>query len=263
MFCWSGRGCAAGSFAPAAIPVYGESNVGFSLTFGNLLQQTLPAGHGVVLVNTGVGGTGFVEGNWLPPNGRLAVQSVAAMKALAAALPGALGGSFALAAMLWHQGEDDAGDNRLNYHASYCTYLVDDLSALIDFLRAEFPGGAPSTPFVDGGLLPFWQDHVVNGTGGVPAAISALNTSRACTGTADARVFPDFNPDGSPAGDPLYRSGVSNDVIHFTATQQHFFGFEFWRAFLRATALTAPVPSDATKACPSSAVQPPVAKCGL
>ena len=34
MFCYDGqRGCATGSFSPASIPVYGESNVGFSLTY--------------------------------------------------------------------------------------------------------------------------------------------------------------------------------------------------------------------------------------
>ena len=41
MFCWSGRGCTQNSFAPAAVPLYGESNVGFSQTFANLLLPTL------------------------------------------------------------------------------------------------------------------------------------------------------------------------------------------------------------------------------
>jgi hypothetical protein len=43
------------------VPLPGESNVAFSQTFANLLLQTLPDDHGVVLVNTGVGGTGFHE----------------------------------------------------------------------------------------------------------------------------------------------------------------------------------------------------------
>ena len=96
----------------------------------------------------------------------------------------------------------------------------------------------------------------------VPAAISALNTSRACTGTADSRVFADYEPDGkTPNGDPNLRSGVSNDVIHFTATQNVFLGFEYWRAYLRASALTSVVPSDLTKEC-GAPVQPNVAQCG-
>ena len=262
-FCWKpSHNCVVGSFSPASVPLVNEANVGFSQTFANLLLQTLPAGHGVVLVNTGVGGTGFHDGNWVPPNGKLVVQSVAAMAAMAAALPARLGGNFTLDALLWHQGEEDAGDNGDKYHADYCTYLVADVSALVTYLRAAFPGGSNSTPFVNGGLLPYWQDAVAGGTGGVPAAIAALNTSRACTATADSRVFADTKPDGSPNGDPNARSGVSNDVIHFDATQNVFLGFEYWRAFLRATALTAPVPSAQTAGCPGADVQSPVAACG-
>ena len=263
MFCWKAtHGCTPGSFAPAAIPIYNEYNVGFSLTFANLLLATLPASHGVVLVNTGVGGTGFHDGSWTPKTGHLAVQSVNVTKALAAALPSVLGGSYNLHSMLWHQGEADAGDNRDSYHADYCTYLVNDLAELIDYFRASFPGANPATPFIDGGLLPYWVDNVVGGTGSVPSAIAALNTSRVCTATADSRVFPDFNPDGTPAGDPNLRSGASNDVIHFTATQNVFLGFQYWSAYLRALAVTSAVPSQQTQACPGPSVQANVTKCG-
>jgi hypothetical protein len=262
MFCWKAeQGCTPGTFAPAKYPVYNEANVGFSLTFANLLLQALPANDGVVLINTGVGGTGFQDGQWVVPNGPLAVQSVSAVTALHAALPTALGGNYSFHSMLWHQGEEDAGDNRVAYHADYCTYLVNDLSALIDFLRAGFPGAGPSTPFVSGGLLPYWID-AVNGTEGVTSALYALNTSRACTATADSRIFPDFLPDGTPYGDPKYRSGASGDVIHFTATQATFLGFEYWRAYGRALGLTGVVPSSQTGSCPGSNVQPSVTACG-
>jgi hypothetical protein len=104
MFCYDGqRGCATGSFSPAAIPVFGESNVGFSLTYANLVLQTLPADHGIVLVNTGVGGTGFHDGRWVAPTGALAVRSVTVMKALYAAFPANLSGTYAFHSMLWHQ----------------------------------------------------------------------------------------------------------------------------------------------------------------
>lgn len=104
-FCWSGKRCAKGTFAPAAVPLFGESNVGFSQTYANLLLQTLPPGTGVILLNTGVGGTGFREGNWVAPSGPLAVQSVAAVKALWDAFPTALGGSnLTLHSMLWVRG---------------------------------------------------------------------------------------------------------------------------------------------------------------
>ena len=262
MFCWSaGHSCAGSAFGPAQVPLHNEKNVGFSLTYANLLLQTLPAGHGVVLVNTGVGGTGFHDGNWVVPDGPLAVRSVQVMTELQAALP-ALGGNATLHSMLWHQGEEDAGDNRDAFHADYCTYLMTDISALCDFFRQSFPGASPTTPFIDGGLLPYWVDQVPGGTGGVPSAIYALNTSRACTATADSRVFPDFHPDGTPAGDPNARSGASGMLIHFDATQAFFLGFEYWRAFVRATALTEVVTSAQTAACPGAVIQPTVKQCG-
>ena len=262
-FCWGGQhGCATGTFAPSAVPLPGESNVGFAQTYANLLLQTLPDNHGVVLVNTGVGGTGFHGLQWSVPDGPLAVQSVKVVQALAAAFPAGLGGNLSFHSMLWHQAEQDAGDNGDQFHADYCTYLVDDLSALIDFLRAGFPGASPTTPFIDGGLLPYWQDLVPGGIGGVTDAIYALNTSRACTATADSRIFRDFKPDGTPNGDPNFRSGVSGMVIHFDATQAVRLGFEYFDAYLRALNVTSVVPSDATKNCAGSVPQAPVASCG-
>jgi hypothetical protein len=259
MFSWHGG--PPGSFAAAQYPVYNEANVGFSLTFANLLLQTLPESEGVVLVNTGVGGTGFHANQWNASTGPLAIQSVKVVTELAAAVPAQLGGNYSLHSMLWHQGEQDGGDNRDGYHASYCDYLQADLSPLIDFLRASFPGGSPSTPFIDGGLLPYWVDKEAPGTGGVMEALYALNTSRACTATADSRVFADFTPGGLPNGDPKYRSGASGDVIHFSATQAFFLGFEYFNAYRSALQLTAVVPSGRTSGC-GSPVQPPVARCG-
>ena len=265
-YCWNNKrvaSCPNGTFTSAQVPLFNEANVGFSQTFSNLLLQTLPVGHGVIIVNTGVGGTGFEDGDWTPPNGSLVVQSVNAMQQLANQVSLQLGGDFKLDVLLWHQGEEDAGDNRVNYHSDYCTYLINDLSALIDYLRLQFPKASPSTPFVDGQLLPYWIDNVVNGTGDVPHAITSLNTSRACTATANSRIFADFKPDKiTPNGDPKYRSGASGDVIHFDATQQFFFGFEYWSAYLRSTSLTSVVPSSQTQQCPNANIQPSVTLCG-
>ena len=264
MFAWQANATSAtGTFQPASLPVFNEHNVGFSQTFANLLLPTLPPDHGVIIVNTGVGGTGFYDKNWVARTGPLATRSVRVVSALAAAFPAAFPGNhYTFHAMLWHQGELDAGDNRDNYHADYCTYLVDDMAALVDYFRASFVGASPSTPFINGGLLPYWVD-TIGATGGVPAAIAALNTSRACTGTADSSVFAPFLPDGvTPNGDPNARSGVPpHSVIHFSAQQNIFLGFEFWRAYLAALKVTSPAASAATAAC-GGAVQPAVSKCG-
>jgi len=102
------------------VPLFGEFNVGFSQTFANLLLPTLPADHGIVLLNTGVGGTGFIDGNWVVPNGPLTV-----------------------------------------------------------FLRLE--------------ILAVRR---------LESALSAINTSRPCTGTANSRIFSDLMADGkTPNGE--------------------------------------------------------------
>lgn len=236
-------------FVNARYPVCGENNVGFSLTFANLLLPTLPKGHGVVLLNTGVGGTGFSSNQWVVPDGPLTKNSVAQVDALASALPTSLGGTYHFHAMLWHQGEEDAGDNHAHFHASYCQYLQSDLSALIDFFRTNMKGATAGTPFMDGGMLPYWVD-AVNGTEGVMSAIYALNTSRPCTGTADSRIFPDFFPGTkTPAGEPGHRSGITGDVIHFNATQATLMGYQYFDAYKRAVSLDSVVPSAKTKAC--------------
>ena len=156
MFCWDAVGCTAGTFAPAEVPVYGELNVGFSHTFANLLLPTLPRGHGIVLVNTGKGGSSFHSGDWTAPDGGLTMLSVSVVRKLATALPKTLGGSLTLDAMLWHQGEGDASDNVDAYYADCDTYL-DELSGLVSHLSSEFDGASASTPFVNGGLLPYWS----------------------------------------------------------------------------------------------------------
>ena len=96
------------TFAPARVPLWGETNVGFSQTFANLLLATLPADAGVIILNTGVGGTGFFDHRWGVPNGThpgadLTWQSVNSMKQLAASQPAGLPGKYIFHAMLWHQ----------------------------------------------------------------------------------------------------------------------------------------------------------------
>lgn len=263
MFCGKTGGCDFGTFAPAKIPVYGEFNVGFSLTFANLLLPTLPPNSGIIICNTGVGGTGFVSGQWSIPSGPLVKNSVVALQTLQQNLPSKLGGTFgSLHTMLWHQGEDDAGDNGQHYHATFCTYLIQDQGALIDYMRANLAGASATTPFINGGLLPYWVD-VINGVNNsaVMNAIYTVNTSRVCTGTADSRIFPDYLPGGVPDGDPKYRSGVSNAVIHFNATQAVIMGYQFWEAYQHAINLTSIVPNGPTILCNSS-LPSAVPKCG-
>lgn len=147
------------------------------------------------------------------------------------------------------QGEEDAGDNRQHFQASYCHYLEDDMGNLVDYLRDHFPGASAGTPFIDGGMLPFWVD-AVNGTAGVMSAIYAVNTSRPCTGTANSRIFSDFFPGThTPNGEPGHRSGITGDVIHFNATQAVLMGHQYFAAYRRAVTVNEVVHSARTDAC--------------
>ena len=223
------------------------------------------------MLNTGVGGTGFIDGRWTVPgvggSGCLTQNSVSAVEKLNEMLPAALGGTYHCSIMLWHQGEQDAGDDAPN-QAGYCHYLQTNMGALIDYLRASFPGATAGTPFLDGGMLPYLvdkNDARANSTGkkNVMSAIYALNTSRPCTCTADSRIFADFVPGANhtpvpeganhtpgcqPAGDPLRRSGYSHDVIHFNATMETMMGHQYWAAYQRALTVTTPVASAKTAA---------------
>lgn len=139
---------------------------------------------------------------------------------------------------------------------------MDDVSTLIDLFRSNFPGATAGTPFIDAGMLPYWTSLAPLSTLGVSSAITALNTSRACTATAESSVFNAYLPNGLPNGDPNARSGVSHDVIHYTAQMQIVLGGLYFEAYTRALALTTVVPSPQTAAC-GAPVQPPVAACGV
>jgi hypothetical protein len=260
MFCWDGipskrsHGCVPGSFTQASVPIFNELNVGFGLTFANLLLATLHEDHGVLLVNTCEGETGFVTGEWstlAAQPGPLVSRSVAAVESMVAALPAQLGGlKHTFEALLWHQGEADAGDNQQVpvYHAKYCTY-IEELSALVDALRSRFPGASADTPFVNGGLLPYWVKHA-DGTKDVMRATYALNSSRAHTATADSRIFSETLGDGTtPNADCNFRSDFTDLPIHFNATQAVALGHSYWRAYQQAKKLRAAVSTDETNAC--------------
>jgi hypothetical protein len=264
------------TFTPARVPLWGETNVGFSQTFAHLLLATLPADHGVITLNNGVGGTGFFDKEWNvnASANNLVQQTMYSMKALVAAQPKGLPGKYIFHAMLWHQGEDDAGDNCFPYKfyncknqsinhfkSSYCNYLQNDMGTLIDYFRANIPGASAGTPFIDGGLLPYWMD-TTKGTDPVVDAIYALNTSRPCTGTADSRIFSDFKPDGTtPNGEPGARSGYSGKVIHFNATQATLMGHQYFAAYQRAVGVTTVVPSAKTQACGGPASSDTATQC--
>ena len=116
-------------------------------------------------------------------------------------------------------------------------------------VRTRFPGASADTPFVNGGLLPYWVEHAEKAED-VMFATYALNSSRAHTATADSRIFSETLEDGkTPNADLVFQSGISDIPIHFNATQAVALGHSYWRAYQQAVKLSKAVPNDETNAC--------------
>ncbi len=240
MFCWSSSlNCTSGTFAPASVPLYNEQNVGFSQSFAALYLTMLPANHGIVLVNTAVSGTGFYGGNWFTSNQGLTAQMLTALNFASSSIGTQLGGTPQFDLFLWHQGEEDAGDNGAGYSAPCWYYLRNDIGPFIDFVRANSPGASPTTPFVVGGLLPYWLSQV-SGAHGVEIALYTINATRAYTATADSSIFPNYLPNSIPDGDPGVLSAYNGLVMNFNATQAVVMGQQFFNAYQQAVVLTTP-----------------------
>jgi len=130
-------------------------------------------------------------------------------------------------AILWHQGEEDAGDNPSRYSASTSTYLFDDLLPLINRFRntSYIPSTSSNLPVVVGQLLPEWLFNVSwpSRAAGVGKALTLVNTTYAYTGFADS-----VDLEGCTV--PGHGSGIDNSVIHFTAASQRIFGRRYLAA---------------------------------
>ena len=93
-------------------PCAGNSHVSFPRSFARSLLPTLPADDVVFLVPAGIGGTGFVDNTWTAYTGNGFVQAVARLDATWRLLHADKRWqqyNITFSAILWHQGEDDAG----------------------------------------------------------------------------------------------------------------------------------------------------------
>ena len=130
--------------------------------------------------------------------------------------------------VLWHQGEHDAGDNAQGNIANTSYYLNHDITPMIHALRnASFiPFSSPSLPVVVGQMLPSWVNNVSHPVRhGVEEALAMVTQYVAYTGYADSYGL---------LGDPVYRSGLDNEVIHFTARSQRILGKRYYVAYQAA-----------------------------
>ncbi|WP_432534056.1 sialate O-acetylesterase [Kineococcus arenarius] len=210
----------AGRVVPAREPLapllhHPPGGMGPGGPFAALLLETLPPERRVLLVPAAVGGTGFRAhgshpGVWkvglhLPGVPNLFEEAVAHVgAALRAAGPGSR-----VAAVLWHQGETDAGRGRTERE------YAADLDELIAGFRARVRT-APDAPFLVG-QLPAERLAAHPGHAGVAAALAGTPGRVPGTGFA-------------PAPPPGH---VHDVTTHLDAQGQRLLGAAYFEAYLR------------------------------
>ena len=245
---------------PIQAPCVSAHGISFARPFARSLLATLPASDLIVLVQTAIGGTGFFDGTWTAYTGGGFKAAVARLQHAWTLLQGSewAGYNVTFDVTLWHQGEDDAGDNFHAYNASTSVHLYQNVLPLIAALRntSLLPFTRPSLPFVCGQLLPQWVNNASHPErAGVRDALALVTQvayihSHADHSTAPtslpltscfvtcARVqyaaYTGFAESQGLLGDPLYRSGWDNAVIHFTGRSQRIFGRRYFAGYQAA-----------------------------
>ena len=219
------------------------SHVSFARTFAKSLLPSLGGEDVIVLVPTGISGTGFIDGVWPAYSGSGFKAAIAKLKRTwqllhdgthatdveaqpAAAAPPAYNATFS--GVLWHQGTCDAGDNSQHVAANASYHLNHNLVPLIASLRNStlLPFTSPSLPFVLSQMLPSWMDNVTHPErAGVKEALAMVSQYVAYTGFADSYGL---------LGDPVFLSGSDHEVVHFTARSQRLLGKRYYTAYQAA-----------------------------
>ena len=131
----------AGSLHMHSVPAQDDaSGIGFGLHFGKRRAELNPDLK-VIIVNRGVGGTGFTGNRWNPGDD-LYAAAVADANLAMANNPGARFGGF-----IWHQGESDVSMSQTQYETA--------LNAMVTGMRSEITGAANGI-FLAGTMVPTW-----------------------------------------------------------------------------------------------------------
>ena len=144
----------------------------------------------------------------------------------------------------------NAGDNAQGNIANASYYLTHDIMPMVAALRntSYLNFTSPTLPFIAGQMLPSWVNNVSHPLRhGVEVGLALITQYVPYTGFADSYGL---------LGDPVYRSGLGNEVIHFTARSQRILGKRYYAAYQAAlvnypeqppTKQSAPVNADVTK----------------
>ena len=162
---------------------YGMKCGVFALEFARLYsEQMLTPGRKLLLVQSAVGGTGFVGGHW----GTSDILYKRMLEMVSCAL--GMNPENRIVAMLWHQGEHDAYERRGEGREQIASEYEKALTALIEGVRERFGNGFP---IVAAGFTHGWVDEYPEECEAVLSAteraFSKLGKSALVTGTGDLK----------------------------------------------------------------------------
>ncbi|HKC68209.1 MAG TPA: sialate O-acetylesterase [Bacteroidia bacterium] len=119
-----------------------SDRIGFALTFAKLYQAYTQKKNDILIIPCGMDNTGFDGEGW-HKNDFLFDNAVERINYVFKKYP-----HSSLKAILWHQGEKDA--NYKNYQRDLDTFIVQ--------LRKDIIGANANTPFILGGMVPYWTE---------------------------------------------------------------------------------------------------------
>ena len=183
----------------------------FSLSFATeyLANDKLQDGRKLLVLRTAVGGTGFCDKRWGIGND-LFIRMMEMTKAVLA-----LNKKNKLVALLWHQGETDAGGFR-DVHYKNLTTLVNTVRSTFNF---------PCLPFVAGDFVNEWKTANLAACEPIIAAIKDT-----CTDIGNARFV-----ETSELLSNNQQIG-NGDTIHFSKEALDILGRKYFVAFCEITA---------------------------
>ncbi|CAM9464808.1 unnamed protein product, partial [Hapterophycus canaliculatus] len=179
-----------------------QTLVGMGTSFARSLLETLPDQRNVLLVPTAYGGSKLVDGPW-SPGGHLFEDAVTRMTA---ALANDETAGNCVAAVLWHQGESDAGA-----YVDLETYRS-TWRDMINMLRARIPAAA-NAPVVLGEFTP---------------AVINIAYERYSPILGAIREIPDYIQFTAVASSEGLSTNSDDDLIHFDAASQREFGQRYF-----------------------------------
>lgn len=204
--------------APAAEIVNGnEIQSTFALSFAReyISHGLLADGRKLLILRTPAGGTGFLDNRWRIGNDLYERMMGMTRDALS------LNPENRLAALLWHQGEQDA-----TLKASYDVHY-NHLMTLLTSVRETF--GAPDLPFIAGDFVHHWKnDHIED-------CIPVVDAIRAVCRECGKGAF--VETDGLLSNlQELKRNPLGwDDPIHFSRCAVYELGKRYFKAYTEIT----------------------------